>query len=456
MQEMITKAAQAISENGLLKKGDKVIAALSGGADSVALFAFLMDWCPAHGVTLYAAHVHHGLRAAADADEAFVRQLCEKSGVPLFVCHAELGAKGETSEDAARRARYAFFEILAAQYGAKIATAHTLSDNAETVLLRLARGTSLSGAGGIPMQRGAYIRPFLRCTRAETEAFCQSHALCYVTDETNFELHYARNRVRHAVLPQLGQVNTGAAENIACFAQDAAETAAYLRQQAAVLIADARVQDGILAEPLCSAPAPVRRTALCLLVHPYCTENRALLARCEDALLGRAQKAELVRGVYAAVRAGRFEIWRGQTEPTACTTPEIPLFVGSCTDFEGFPFEISVCTMDEMIKICKHHKKELKNFADYDMIKNNPAFRTRRIGDRFCAAGRGVTKTLKKLFIEQGVPLPLRAHIPLLAAGDLVLWVYGYGVCETVAVTSATKRVLYMKPLNISGGKENA
>ena len=443
---MIIKASSTIEEYGLLERGDRVIAALSGGADSVALFLFLKDWCAAHGVRLFAAHLNHGLRDTADRDEAFVRALCEKEDVPLFVEKARLAEQGLFSEDAARSARYAFFDRLAAEHKAKVATAHTLQDNAETVLLRLARGTSLAGAGGIPVRRGAYIRPLLFCTRAQIEAFCSEKGQGWVTDETNFSDVYARNRVRLQVLPALGGVNERAAENIAAFAADAAETAAYLEEQARLLLDG---QDGADAERLKNAPAPVRRQALRLLAQGFASVDRPLLARMEDALFGKAQRAELCRGVFAGVRRGRLTVWRKGEKNTA-RLPLAALLCGEketvCDAFYPFRIRIRVLEGEKLLKICKQNKKQLKNQADYAMINNDLVFCARTPGQRFRPAGRGVTKTVKALLAERGVPEPLRDRLPLLCDGEgRVVWIFGEGFCEELLPTEQTNKVLFIE-----------
>lgn len=452
-----TKTAQTIAAQRLISSKDTVIAAVSGGADSVAMFHLLCGFSQEMGFRLLAAHVNHGLRgAAADADEAFVRQLCEKAAVPLFVCRADLAAKGKLSENDAREARYAFFEQLAAEHGAKVATAHTLTDNAETVLLRLARGCSLAGAGGIPVKRGVFIRPLLFCTRAEVEQYCRAEALPFVTDETNAGLQYARNRVRHKIAPELSRINARAAENLALFAQDAAETAQYLEQQACALLTAARTDAGTDAAKLRRAPLPVRKAAFCQLMEPFCTPDRAKVEACAKALTG-AKKAQLARGlnVFAAVRQGSFVIYREDAgQPIGELSPELRAYA----EFPDHGFELLVLPVDQMIKNCKQNKKELKNYADYGMIKNKlekgGVLRTRRARDHFRPAGRGVGKTLKKLFIEDGVPLPERDRLPVLACGSEILWAWGYGFAEEYVPKSQTGQVLLVKMEHrISGGK---
>ena len=181
---------------GLLQPGapQHLAAAVSGGADSMALLLLLRQLRPRFGYTLSACHVNHGLRGqSADRDEAFVRAECARLGVPLRVFHAaELAVPpAHAGEDWARRLRYTAFAQLQGQGIDAIATAHTANDQAETLLLRLARGTGLHGAGGIRPRRGCYLRPLLCLSRAETEAVCRTAGQLWVTDETNDTDAYA-------------------------------------------------------------------------------------------------------------------------------------------------------------------------------------------------------------------------------------------------------------------------
>ncbi|MBQ2780159.1 MAG: tRNA lysidine(34) synthetase TilS, partial [Clostridia bacterium] len=191
--------------------GDRVLVALSGGADSVALLHALLSLREELKLTeIAAAHLHHGLRGEeADRDLTFVQSLCQEWQVPLvytcedvafFAAAHHLGV-----EEAGRQVRYAFLQEKA--NGALIATAHTATDNVETILLHLTRGCGLQGLTGIAPCRDGIIRPLIDCSREEVEAYCRSHALSFVTDSTNADVRYARNRIRHEVLPALHALN---------------------------------------------------------------------------------------------------------------------------------------------------------------------------------------------------------------------------------------------------------
>ena len=261
---------------GLLQPGTplRLAAAVSGGADSMALLLLLRQLQPRFGYTLSACHVNHGLRGqSADRDEAFVRAECARLGVPLRVFHAaELALPpAHAGEDWARRLRYTAFVQLQGQGIDAIATAHTANDQAETLLLRLARGTGLHGAGGIRPRRGCYLRPLLCLSRAETEAVCRAAGQTWVTDETNDTDAYARNRLRHSALPALESTNAAAVQNLARFCEKAARADAYLAAGAAKLLAAARLPG---AEPawqlalLQAADPLLLETALHSLVAP--------------------------------------------------------------------------------------------------------------------------------------------------------------------------------------------
>ena len=228
----------------------------------LALLLLLRQLQPRFGYTLSACHVNHGLRGqSADRDEAFVRAECARLGVPLRVFHAaELALPpAHAGEDWARRLRYTAFVQLQGQGIDAIATAHTANDQAETLLLRLARGTGLHGAGGIRPRRPGYCRPLLGLTRGETEALCAAFGQGWVTDETNESDAYARNRLRHGAVPALRSVNDAAEENLARFCEKAARADAYFARQAEQLLSGARLDAAQTARKAPEAKAAWRR-----------------------------------------------------------------------------------------------------------------------------------------------------------------------------------------------------
>ena len=246
---MITKVLKTIEAYQMLSPDSAVVAGVSGGADSMALLHVLQsrrkDW-PELKVT--AAHVNHCLRGAeADRDEEHVRRYCQREGIPLEVLKIDVreeAAKRKLGLEACGRAvRYEFFRRLAGENGV-IATAHTLSDLAETVLLHLTRGTGLKGLCGIPPVRENIVRPLIDCSRREIEDYCREHKIPYVTDSTNLEARYSRNKVRLQVLPALKEINPAFEEAVGRMAQSLREDDGCLCEEARELLGRAALEKG--------------------------------------------------------------------------------------------------------------------------------------------------------------------------------------------------------------------
>jgi tRNA(Ile)-lysidine synthase len=196
----------------MIDRGDRVVAGISGGADSVCLFFVLLELQGEMGFEFVAVHVNHGLRGeSANRDERFVKELCAKYGVPLEISHIDLESTAkkwkQSLEEAGRQARRRAYEDACRKYGCnKIALAHHQNDNAETLLLNLSRGSGLAGMGGIRPVNGAYLHPLLCLTRQEAEQYLRDRGQEWCTDETNLETEYTRNKLRH-----LGDSGSGGA-----------------------------------------------------------------------------------------------------------------------------------------------------------------------------------------------------------------------------------------------------
>ena len=439
---------------GLFAQGQRVAAAVSGGADSMALLRILLALAGRLGVEVSACHVNHKLRgAAADADEAFVRAACARLGVPLTVCRAgEEGLPDASGGEAGARAlRYACFARLHGAGIDRIATAHTVTDQAETLLFRLARGTGLHGAGGIRPARDFYVRPLLCLTRAEVEAYCRAAGQEWVTDETNLSDAYARNRLRHDALPALRQANAGAERNLARFCEKAARADAYFARAAGALLAGAAEGPGVWAlEPLQKADPLVLEAAAHALVAPHRDPEERyirLVCRMVRQGSGAVQLRPDVR-----LRAGQGRL-RRETPPPEGATPleassfrpekrtEYPLGGGKI-----LRARVEKGSFQEKTQVV--HKKDLKNVADYARITMlHPALtlRSRLPGDTYRPAGRGVTKPLRKWMNEQAIPPAERDRLPLLADGSEVVWVCGAGFAEGLAPDGETGLALRLE-----------
>ncbi len=421
------KVLQQIESFSMLRPGDTVSAAVSGGADSVALLTALLALSKQLNVQVTAVHVNHGLRGEeADRDEAFVRALCRCWKVPLTVYRAaDMACRPPAAgqEEWARQLRYGCFARLAAS-GCRIATAHTANDQAETLLFRLSRGAGLHGAAGIPPVRQPYIRPLLTVSRTEVEHYCAVCGQDFVQDSTNESSLYARNRLRQAAIPALRGVNTAAVEHLSAFCEEMRALDVYLAGQAAKLLENARTEDGWRASVLAAAPDVVRRAALAQL----CEQggDRALIDRLEGLVLGRTVSCQLPGGQQMRRTAGILRREPSAPRP-ADPAPCFPLGEGEYFFSGGFCVKIW-CESEINANIrLQVHKKGLNSCADCDKIPDDTVLRTARPGDRFRPVGRGISKPLRRFLQEQGVPASIRPLLPVLASGSQILWIYGQG-----------------------------
>ncbi len=437
---MKDKALQTIRAHALLQPGDRVIAAVSGGADSMALLFLLNELRAEFPLTLSAVHVNHGIRGAeAQRDADFVADACRALGVPCTVRTVSVPALAAAEkcglEECARRARYRILHEEA--HGAKIATAHTLSDQTETLLLNLTRGTGLHGLCGIPYARGAIIRPLLDCSRAEVEAFCRARGIRYVHDSTNDDPTYARNRIRTRVIPELRQLNPQLEQAVHRLSGQLRALDEDLAARADALLHAAACPGGWNAATLLAAPEPVGSRAL----HALClqfgtgrdgTEHHVALLR---AALTAGGGVNLPGGARLLCANGLLRAAPAAEAAPPAAPPELHFrTLPAQWAWGGRSFRLCVAQMPEnQENEQKVYKISLSHALNYDTISKSEEliFRARRAGDRFRPAGRGGSKTLKKLMNEQKIPLAARARLAVLEADGELVWVQGIGASES-------------------------
>ena len=438
----------------LLAPGDRVIAAVSGGADSMALLQFLLESREELGVQVEAVHVDHRLRPESARDAAFVAAFCAEKGVTLHARAADAPV-GHRSEEWSRQLRYGCFEELAGP-GVKIATAHTLSDQAETLLLRLARGAGVRGAAGIPLARGCFVRPMLGVTKAQAEDFCRRRGICWVTDEDNLTDAYARNQLRHHAMPVIQAACPGAEAAFGEFCARMGELTQYLSRRGEHLLREAAAgPEKYRLDTLAAAEAVERAEAFRLLVETCRPLRKGDVARLEELVARGAGAVQLVPGAALAAGGGRL-YWKRETVGPAPFAP-VPAAPGSYRLPGGFGLELAVLEgpeCEETIKFILAAKKPFDNYADYDKISSSLCLRTRRPGDRYRPAGRNVDKSLKKFLSEQRVPPDRRALLPLLAAGSRVVWLWGRGFAHGLRPEGATRRLLVVRCEEKMNGEE--
>ena len=387
---------------GLISKGDKIVCAVSGGADSMALLWSLYLLKEEWDLDLSAAHFNHHLRGPeSHRDEQFVREFCDGYGIPLFVGCADVKPGKKGLEAAAREARYAFLRSLPG----KIATAHTADDNAETVLMHLVRGTGLKGLGGIMPKNGNVIRPLLGTTRAQVEALLEEYAVDHITDSSNGTDAFLRNRLRRHVMPLLTAENPRLAENLSAMAL-------RLRQDEEALTELAAFDGPISVATLRAQSHAVRARALeAFLKESGIQEPEAEhIAKAEALVFSDKPSASgnFPGGITIARNYDTLEVRKEQTIPaeTAISPGESLVFgdyrvtCAPASDITNTETVFTVCPVGAI------------------------RIRTRQTGDELRLSGG--TKRLKKRFIDKKIPASLRDRIPvfcddqgILAVGEL-------------------------------------
>lgn len=295
----------------MLKSGDTVVAAVSGGADSMALLNLLFTMREELGITLLACHINHNLRGEESLrDERFVRDFCDERQIELIVYSVEIKPdKHESIEERARKTRYECFEKLCTERNAKLATAHTASDNAETVLINLLRGTGTKGLGGIPPVRGKIIRPLLRCTREETERYCAEQGIGYITDSTNLSEEYTRNKLRLKIIPQLKSFNPSLIDGISRMTEAVTDDNAYLDGLAETAKTDCWTESGYSCRKLRELDRAVLSRVISAVLSENGIEPSALrINECSRIIACGKGKINLCRDRFAAVKKDNFEI----------------------------------------------------------------------------------------------------------------------------------------------------
>lgn len=440
---MINKVKSAIEKHGMLPAGSTVVAAVSGGSDSMAMLTALNAIKDEYSIELCAAHVNHCLRGEdADRDECFVVQKCNEMGIPVHVLKVDVAAKakesGESFEECGRRIRYEFFDSLAEN--AVIATAHNLSDRVETFLFNFARGSALRGLCSIPVKRDNIIRPLIECTKAEILDFCEKNSIEYVTDATNADIKYARNRIRHNVITELCEINPSFEQSANRCISAVNEDEMFLASLADELVQKARAEGGFDACVLSDAPAPVKKRAVikiceeCVGVTP---EQKFAEKIC--GLLKSSGSLQINGGVTVRVRKGMLDF------PAECTEVQTVKIENGRAQFGSACIETQIINIKEINNLQNILKQGLEYFLDCDKILGVVTVRSRQAGDKITLKSRGCTKTLKKLFNELAVAPEKRNEIAVFADDGGVILVEGVGCDSRAAVTKDTEKVMVVK-----------
>lgn len=468
--QMKRRVEEFIRENKLCDPGDRILAAVSGGADSVCLLHVLVKLQKAWKLNLRVIHVNHQLRGKeADRDEDFVCRLCERFSVEFTCKRVEVKTfarkEGLSEEEAGRILRYQVFEEEAlwwegeakkkneAPSPVRIAVAHHKDDDVETVLFQLFRGSGLKGLGGIPAARGRIIRPLLAVSREEILDFLSAEGLDFCVDSTNDSGDYTRNRLRHEIIPQIkASVNLRAGEHVLQTARRARQADAYLEEEAEKWLGKFGIKEEKEASGI-GADEEKLRLSIGADADKLKNEPEILQTYVIKQMMGRAagrtkdlgevhveaarrllhgqvgKQIDLPYGLTA--RRGYTTLWvekRGKAREKNVQEEEIFLP----------KLEIKVFSYEKAMEIPQN---QYTKWFDCDKIKGMLSVRTRQTGDYFFLSGGG-KKTIKSYMVDEKIPAGLRGRIPLLADGSHILWIIGKRISEGCKVTDKTKMIL--------------
>lgn len=457
-QALEMSVQRTLSRHRMLQPGDHVLVSVSGGADSTGLLLCLRSLAPKLGFTLSVAHLNHRIRGTeADQDEEFVKKLCAELQVP-FVSEAQdvrrdAVAGKKNLEESAREARYRFLREVAGRVGAhKIALGHTLNDQAETVLMRLVRGSGNDGITAMrPVREDLFIRPFLETSRQEIVAYLKHSGASYREDSTNSDLQLERNRIRHELIPYLSNhLNPKVVEALARYARTAQEIADYLHVQTQTAFEEIRTTVpggiGLSVEKLLSFHPAVQKNILRYALKHVRESLRGvgmrmiqdLLLLCRPGSSGRQVKLpEKLLATRQFDQLLFLDIGSGATPefshelrvPGKIQVPEI-----------GVEFQAVVETRESLPQELQSSAD--RAYLDADAIPGTLVIRSRRPGDRYGGPGR---KKVKKMLIDARIPLQARAALPMLASDNIVLWIPGFPPAPVVAVQAKTTRYVVLK-----------
>lgn len=420
---MNNKVLKTVKKYNMLSKGDRVLIGVSGGADSIALLEFFVSVKEKYDLDICVAHIEHGIRGEDSVNDAeFVKNYCKKLGVNFYLKTIDapnLAKKAKMGvEEYSRMARYDFFNTIECD---KIATAHNLTDNIETLLFRLARGTGLKGACSIPAVRGKIIRPFIEVSSGEIRKWCNDNNIPYRVDCTNSDSAYSRNLIRLEILPLFEKLNANYQDNIENFISDVNEDYAFIDDYVKSIYPEIVKNNEIDLPKLNELDLSIKKRILIMFFdeNGY-SLNRIHLQSVIDITL-KSGKSQIKENVFAISAKGKIRIAK----------------------FNDLNKKDEFVT--KILNIDEFKDKNIDFYCDCDKIVGNIIIRAKQAGDRIKPAGRNVSKTLKKLFNESAYPIEKRDKKIVVCDDFGIVGVIGLCADERVKVDCNTAKILTIK-----------
>lgn len=463
-----------LERHQMIRPHDHVVLGVSGGADSVCLLFLLLEYAGRVPLKLSVVHVDHGIRPDAAQDAGYVEKLCREQNLPFYLVKADVKGYVErekcSQEDAGRRLRYQAFYRMAEETGAdRIAVAHNCNDRAETMLFHLFRGSGLKGLCGIRPVRQEIIRPLLCLEREEIETYLTERGIAWRTDSTNQTDDYARNRIRHHILPYVEQeLVKGCVAHMAQTAEILAETEEYMEQQARKAGENCVTKAGerfeISVETFRGVPPVIQKRLLHLLAEELSPTGKDILAVHIEAVqslfegmgnrrVNLPMGMEAVRS-YTKVILGKSREYEQSSLGYSITREQLAGEGGCRVALEEGVLEFTLISGRQCEEVPRNRYTK---WFDYDKIKESVCVRHRKTGDFISISdgqGKIAHKSLKDHMIAEKIPRERRENIPLLADESHVLWVIGGRISEYYKVDGNTKHILQVQLKKGCAGSE--
>lgn len=455
---MKEKVIDTVIKNKLINKGDNIVVGVSGGPDSIALLFILEELQEIIKFNLFVAHINHGIRGEeADKDEHYVKNVCEKLNIPFYSKKVNMDKYAKkhrlSSEEAGRVIRYKFFrELLSKNGGGKIAVAHNKNDQAETLILRIVRGTGIDGLKGMEYKKNDVIRPLLDIDRSEIEKFCQDNCLDARIDKTNLETIYGRNKVRLELIPYIEKnFNEGIIDTLVRTSKIMQLESNFLKKHAKKIYGQIlikkdknsiklnnkeflKIHDGMKSRVL-------RNSIENLIGHIKGVEEKHIASIIELSFNENTGKEiHIGNNIRVKISYDYLIIENGNKKIKTIDTRK-KVNIDGVTNIKELKMTLKTELIDRK-KFNFNTKDRFIKYFDYDKIRGDLFIRNRKSGDKFTPLGMKGTKKIKDFFIDEKIPREERNKIPFIVDEEEITWVVGYRINEKYKITEKTERIL--------------
>lgn len=451
---MLNQIESLIETEQLLSPGDRVLMAVSGGVDSMVLLDVLYQFQKKFQLTLHVAHLDHQLRSDSQADAQFVVEQAKQRGLAYTVKQTDVAALAEKNrhsiETAGRDTRYQFLTSVANEQGCqKIALGHHQNDQAETFLLNLIRGANVQGWGGMKPKSDAYIRPLLHCSKAQIRQYAQERDIEFREDDTNTDQQFRRNWIRHEIIPLLEQKNEQWVDAITRNQAIFREISDYLRKQAEQAFEEIVIHlsesNVTLDRKNFNQLHPALQSEIIRLVVQKLSgslirleSDHILNVRQHTQQSTSGQVIELPLGLKVLIQAESILFSMHPEQPDEIESTELP--VPGKTAWDGWNFTSTLKDVRNRQDI-----GSLSVCMDWSKIEPPLVVRSRQPGDRIDPMGLGGHKKIQDIFVDAKVARTARDRVPLIADRQGIVWVVGHCQSERTRVTSASRRLLFLR-----------